>query len=111
MSRDQLFKICTEFFSFSWTPSNNISTHTAQLKRLWNELNNNELEFKGEHRLSKSMLVCKILNILSAAAFENLKTSWMLLAKDEKKTLHELTTKLCMFERNFIKNEEKEKNL
>ncbi|GFX88368.1 uncharacterized protein TNCV_2278381 [Trichonephila clavipes] len=33
-SKDQLFKICTEFFAFSWVPGEDISAHTLLLRSL-----------------------------------------------------------------------------
>ncbi|GFY29308.1 retrovirus-related Pol polyprotein from transposon TNT 1-94 [Trichonephila clavipes] len=103
-SKDQLFKICTEFFAFSWVPGEDISTHIAKLRSIWNELNNG-LEAREESKLPDLMLVCKILHILPCQ-FETSKSSWMLLAKDDKKSFEELTVQLCMFERNFTKVED-----
>lgn len=57
-SKDQLFKICTEFFAFSWKSGNDVSTHIAQLRSLWSELNNG-LQIKGENALPDLILVCK----------------------------------------------------
>ncbi|GFW35107.1 uncharacterized protein TNCV_5066731 [Trichonephila clavipes] len=62
-SKYQLFKICTEFFAFSWVPGEDISTHIAKLRSLWNELNNG-LEAREESKLPDLMLVCKVLHIL-----------------------------------------------
>lgn len=101
-AKDQLFKICTDFFSFSWSPGEDVSTHIAKLKGLWNELNSG-LKAKNESVLPDLMLVCKTLHILPCE-FENFQSSWMLLTQDEKRTFDELTTQLCMFERNFMKN-------
>ncbi|GFT61243.1 integrase core domain protein [Trichonephila clavipes] len=106
-SKDQLFKICTEFFAFSWVPGEDISTHIAKLRSLWNELNNG-LEAREESKLPDLMLVCKVLHILPCQ-FETFKSSWMLLAKDDKKSFEELTVQLCMFERNFTKVEDSSK--
>jgi len=39
-SKDQLFRICSDFCSFSWTVTDDVSIHVAKLKTLWNELNN-----------------------------------------------------------------------
>ncbi|GFY49314.1 integrase catalytic domain-containing protein [Trichonephila inaurata madagascariensis] len=39
-SKDQLFKICAESFAFSWVPGEDVTTHIAKLRSLWNELNN-----------------------------------------------------------------------
>jgi hypothetical protein len=49
-SKDQLFKICTEFFAFSWINGEDVSTHVAKLKNLWFELNNG-LKAKNENAL------------------------------------------------------------
>ena len=39
-SKDQLFKICIDFFSFTCNISEDVSMHIAELKNLWIELNN-----------------------------------------------------------------------
>lgn len=31
LSKDQLFKICMDFFAFNWTRGNDVSTHIAKL--------------------------------------------------------------------------------
>ena len=36
-SKDQLFRICADFFSFSWILADDVSTHAAKLKTLWME--------------------------------------------------------------------------
>ncbi|GFS33897.1 uncharacterized protein TNIN_28921 [Trichonephila inaurata madagascariensis] len=54
-SKDQLFKICTEFFAFRWAPGEVVLTHIAKLRSLWNELNNG-LEAKEESKLPDLML-------------------------------------------------------
>jgi transposase InsO family protein len=96
-SKDQLFRICADFFSFSWTASDDVSTHVAKLKTLWNELNVGLLA-KGETRLPEMMLICKILHILPIE-YQSFKSSWMLLS-DEKQTVDELTMQLCSFGRD-----------
>jgi hypothetical protein len=65
-SKDQLFRICADFFSFSWTLADDVSTHVAKLRTLWNEFNNG-LQAKGEAKLPDMMLICKILHILLTA--------------------------------------------
>lgn len=97
-SKDQLFKMCTDLFAFGWTPGEDVSTHLAKLRSLWNELNNG-LKIKGEQELPNLLLVCKTLQILPKN-FETFRSSWMLLTKDTEKTFDELTMQLCMFERN-----------
>lgn len=106
-SKDQLFKICTDFFAFNWTIGNDVSTHIAKLRSLWNELNNG-LRAKGIYALPDLLLVCKTLQILPSS-FETFRSSWMLLTKEEEKTFDELTIQLCMFERNFTKVESEKK--
>lgn len=98
-SKDQLFKICTDFFAFRWMSGEDVSTHIAKLRSLWSELNNG-LVTKGENTLPDLILVCKILHILPHQ-FEMFRSSWLLLTKDTEKTFDELTMQLCMFERNF----------
>lgn len=39
-SKDQLFQICSIFFSFNWIATVDVSGQVAKLKTLWNELNN-----------------------------------------------------------------------
>ncbi len=102
-----MFKICTEFFAFSWVQGDDVSTHIAKLRSLWNELNNG-LQARNESKLPDLMLVCKVLHILPNQ-FETFQSSWMLLAKDDNKSFEELTVQLCMFERNFTKNEDSSK--
>lgn len=102
-SKDQLFRICTEFFAFSWIPGEDVSTHIAKLRSLWNELNSG-LQSIQVNKLPDLMLVCKVLHILPSS-FETFKSSWMLLSSDDKKSFEELTVQLCMFERNFTKAE------
>lgn len=107
-SKDQLFKICTDLFAFTWNSAQDVSTHIAKLRSLWNELNNG-LKTKNERALPELMLVCKVLHILPNT-FETFRSSWMLLTKDEDKTFDELTMQLCMYERNF-KSREDDNNL
>jgi hypothetical protein len=96
-SKDQLFKICSDFFGFSWNMNDDVSCHVAKLKTLWNELNTG-LEQKGENKLPDMMLICKILHILPVE-YQTFKTSWMLLA-DEKQTVNEMVNQLCTVERD-----------
>lgn len=100
-SKDQLFKVCTEFFAFMWNTGEDVSTHIAKLKSLWNDLNNG-LKEKNENPLPDLLLMCKILFVLPST-FENFKASWMLLSKDSTKTFDELSIQLCTFERNMRK--------
>lgn len=100
-SKDQLFKICSEFFSFHWIAGEDVSTHIAKLRSLWNELNNG-LTSKRENPLPDLLIVCKTLSILPSS-FSNFQSSWMLLTDDTKKTFNELVVQLCAFERNFLK--------
>ena len=37
-SKDQLFKIHTGFFAYSWVKKEDVSTHMVKLRSLWNEL-------------------------------------------------------------------------
>lgn len=62
-SKDQLFKKCTDLFSFGWTENEDVSTHIAKLKSLWSEINNG-LKVKNESALPDLLLVCKTLQIL-----------------------------------------------
>lgn len=106
-SKDQLFKICIDFFSFTWNTSEDVSMHIAKLKSLWIELNNG-LKARSENQLPDVLLVCKILQILPMQ-FENFKSSWMLLTKNEEKNFEEMSAQLCMYHRN-CKSSEVNKN-
>ncbi|KAK7580209.1 hypothetical protein V9T40_000838 [Parthenolecanium corni] len=97
-SQDQLFKVCAEFFEFGWTSGEDVSTHLAKIRTLWNELNNG-LKSKNETELPGMILIYKVLHILPNS-FDNFKSSWMLLSKDEAKTFDELSLQLLVYERN-----------
>lgn len=97
-SKDQLFKICIDFFSFTWNSGEDVSLHIAKLKSLWIELNNG-LKARNENQLPDVLLVCKILQILPTQ-FETFKSSWMLLTKNEEKNFEEMSAQLCMYQRN-----------
>jgi hypothetical protein len=101
-SEDQLFKFCNDFFTFSWSDKEDVSTHVAKLLTLWNELNGGLVATK-EHALLNLLFICKVMSIL-AKSFESFKSSWMLIEKGKDKPLNELTSKLCMFKRNFCGN-------
>jgi len=94
----QLFRICSDFFSFSWTVTDDVSIHVAKLKTLWNELNNGLIS-KGETRLPEMLLICKILHILPSTEYQSFKSSWLLLS-EEKQSVDELVMQLCSFERD-----------
>jgi hypothetical protein len=61
-----------------------VSTHVAKLKNLWIELNNT-LAIK-KNTFPELLLVSKILHALTSQ-FEIFRSSWMLLTKDNAKTL------------------------
>ncbi|KAF2904382.1 hypothetical protein ILUMI_01791, partial [Ignelater luminosus] len=100
-SKDQLFNICSDFFKFGWTSTDDVSTHFAKLKSMWHEINNG-LKERKEHTLPDLMIVCKILSILPSG-FNSFQSSWMMLTDSTKKTLDELVIQLCAYERNFLK--------
>lgn len=101
--KDQLFKMCTELFSFEWVEDLDVSTHISKLKSLWTEINAG-LELKGNQKLPELLLMCKILHVLPSS-FKMFKSSWMMLTRDEDKSLDELIMQLCLYERNFKKSE------
>lgn len=72
------------------------------MKNLWIYVNNG-LRLRNENELPELLLVCKILFILSTH-YENFRVSWMLLTKDNAKTLDELVVQLCTrtFDRNSM---------
>jgi hypothetical protein len=96
----QLFKCCTDLFSFSWSKSANISGNIAKLNTLWNERNGG-LRVANKPELPNLLLICKVLQIFPES-FETFKSNWMLMSKDKDNTLDELLSQLCMFERNFV---------
>ena len=100
-SKDQVYQLCNDFFSMKWTKTEDVSTHIAKLKNIWYDLNSG-LKARGEVELPNLLIICKILNILPEN-FNIFKSSWMLLTKDNEKTLEEFTAQLCMFERNSVK--------
>lgn len=100
-SKDQLFKMCTDLFSFEWNEGNDVSTHISKLKSLWTEINNG-LRMKSQNTLPDLLLICKILHVLPST-YEMFKSSWMMLTRDSDKTLDELLMQLCLYERNFKK--------
>ena len=95
-SENQLYNICMQFFQFKWNDNDDIAAHLSKLKNLWNELNSG-LQNKNEAKLPELLLNCKILDILPGE-FRSFKSSWLLLGED-KRTVDELTTQLCSFER------------
>lgn len=97
-SKDQLFQICSNFFSFDWLASVDVSGQVAKLKMLWNELNNG-LQAAGKNQLPEMLLVCKVMHILPSS-FQTFKSSWLMLSED-KHSLSELVTQLCVFEREI----------
>lgn len=99
-SDNQLYNICLQFFKFSWS-NEDMAAHLSKLKNLWNDLNSG-LESKEENRLPEMLLICKILDTLPSN-FRSFKSSWLLLS-DEKRTLDELTTQLCTYERELKKD-------
>jgi hypothetical protein len=92
--------ICNDFFTFSWSDEEDVSTHVAKLLTLWNELNGG-LMVAEEHALPNQLFICKVMSILPKS-FESFKSSWMLIEKGKNKPLDDLTSKLCMFEINFV---------
>ena len=72
-SKDQLFQICSNFFSFYWLTNVDVSVQVAKLKTLWNELNNG-LQAAGENKLPEMLLLCKVMHILPNS-FQTFKSS------------------------------------
>jgi len=93
-SKDWLFHICTNFFSFPWTLADNVSIYVAKLKTLLNKLNS-ALQAKVAWMLPEMMLICKILHILPSE-HQTFKSSWMF-PLEEKQSVEELITQLCFF--------------
>lgn len=97
-SKDQLFQICSNFFSFDWLASVDVSGQIAKLKMLWNELNVG-LQAAGKNQLPEMLLVCKVMHILPSS-FQTFKSSWLMLSED-KQSIDDLVTQLCAFEREM----------
>lgn len=39
MSKDQLFNLCFDFFTFTWNPKEDVSSDIAKLKTIWDKSN------------------------------------------------------------------------
>ena len=105
-SKNQLFKICIDFFSFVWNSKEDVSLDIAKLKTLLLELING-LQAWNENPQPEILLLCKILQVFPIQ-FETFKKSWILLTKNEERKFEEMSAQLTMYERNHKERQEKE---
>lgn len=94
-----LFKICIEFFAFNCKDVQDVSSHVAVLRGLWNELNTG-LKERRENILPENILICMTLHIL-LRSHDVFKSSWILLTQHESKTSDYMFAQLEIFERNI----------
>ncbi|KAF2904116.1 hypothetical protein ILUMI_02069 [Ignelater luminosus] len=87
--------------TFGWTSTDDVSTHIAKLKRMWQKINNG-LKERKEHPLPDLMIVYKVLSILPSG-FSSFQSIWMMLTDSTKKTLDQLVIQLCAYEKTFLK--------
>lgn len=73
-----------------------MTAHLSKLENIRNELNLG-LERKQEVQLPEMLSICKILDTLPQE-YLSFKSSWLLLNADER-TVDQLTTQLCSYER------------
>lgn len=90
------------FYSFKKDHADDISTHMSKLKNIWTELNQ-ELNKDSNQELPELLLVCKILDTLDNSYF-SFRSSWLLLPKSNR-TVENLTSHLCAFERALQGND------
>lgn len=102
-SEDRAYNLCSDFFGFKHMKEDDVSTHMSKLKNIWNDLNV-ELTKKDETtKLPDLFLICKILDTLDERFFA-FKSSWLLLTQNER-TVENLTSHLCAFERALLSND------
>jgi transposase InsO family protein len=97
-TEDRSYHLCMEFFNFKRNPSDDVSSHMSKLKNIWNNLNVAiSMADYGTGQLPDLLLICKILETLDERFFA-FKSSWLLLNKTER-TVDNLTTQLCCYEK------------
>ncbi|XP_061721806.1 uncharacterized protein LOC133528434 [Cydia pomonella] len=94
---DRSYHLCMEFFNFKRNPSDDVSSHMSKLKNIWNNLNVEMTKADGTGQLPDLLLICKILETLDERFFA-FKSSWLLLNKTDR-TVENLTTQLCSYEK------------
>lgn len=97
ISEDRSYNLCIDFFSYKRNINDDIATHLAKLKNIWSELNK-EISID----LPDLLLICKVLDTLSEEYF-SFRSSWLLIPKAER-TINNLTSHLCAFERAISSN-------
>ncbi|KAL0821972.1 hypothetical protein ABMA28_005360 [Loxostege sticticalis] len=96
-SEDGAYTVCMDFFSFKRNMADDVSTHLSKLKNIWSKLNIEIKKSDASSQLPDLFLICKILESLDDRFFA-FKSSWLLLNKTER-TIDNLTTQLCSYER------------
>ncbi|KAL0849419.1 hypothetical protein ABMA28_013712 [Loxostege sticticalis] len=96
-SEDGAYTACMDFFSFKRNMADDVSTHLSKLKNIWSKLNIEIKKSDASSQLPDLFLICKILESLDDRFFA-FKSSWLLLNKTER-TIDNLTTQLCSYER------------
>lgn len=97
ISEDRSYNFCMSFFGFKRDPADDIATHMAKLKNIWTELNQEMSQSEHKKELPELLLICKILDTLGEEYFQ-FRSSWLLIPKSER-TVENLTSHLCAFER------------
>lgn len=103
-TEDRAYNLCMEFFSFKHNKEDDVSTHMSKLKNVWNNLNVEITRKDANAKLPDLFLICKILDTLSERYFA-FKSSWFLLSQSER-TIDNLTSHLCAFERALDSKED-----
>ena len=95
---DKSYDVCMQFFSYVKPADDDVTTHTSNLKNLWNSLQKEISKDRSCNcELPEILLICKILETLPADYF-SFKSSWMLMSKNDR-TIDNLTVQLCAFEK------------
>lgn len=108
-SDDRAYNLCAEFFSFQYNKEDDVSTHMSKLKNIWDNLNEEITKKDATVKLPDLFLICKILDTLDERYFA-FKSSWLLLNSGER-TVNNLTSHLCAFERALGNKDSKQEAL
>ena len=103
-TEDRAYNLCMEFFSFKHCKEDDMSTHMSKLKNVWNDLNVEITRRDANAKLPDLFLICKILDTLGERFFA-FKSSWLLLSQNER-TVENLTSHLCAYERALDSKED-----
>ena len=103
-SEDRSYEICMQFFKYKKDPAHDIGSHLSFIKNIWHDLKQNLVDSE----LPDILLICKILDSLPEQFF-NFKSSWLLISKQDR-TIENLTTQLCAYERALSESGENNMN-